>query len=129
MPSHPNLTTKALLVATAAFVVLIIFGIADAGFRHVNVVVNNIVLVEQNDSLKQQVKQLELKTDSDITMQALDSLTNVVQDQILVVDSISLRLDSTKQQLHDAELNSITNTYNTSPYRLEPVELPDSESD
>lgn len=119
---------RLLLALVAIFVVLIVVGIVDTGVRHVNVVVNNIFLGEQNDSLRFQVARLEQAVqDTTSHLKAADSLVDVliVQDSILEV--ISSQLDDANQRIENERRNSIISPYNTSPYRMDSVELPGAE--
>ena len=118
--------TKVLLAAVIVFIGLVVLGIVDTGIRHVDVVVNNIILVEQNDSLKYQVAKLQHTVDTTST-QTIDSLVEVSTARDLLVQTMTDQLDSTKQQLEHEKRNSIISPYNTIPYRMEPVELPGTE--
>lgn len=121
-------STKVLLALVVAFVGLVIAGIADTGLRHVDVVVNNIFLVEQNDSLKGQVSRLQALVVKDTAKVAVvDSLikTSALKDSIIQLTST--QLDSIKLRLEYEKRTSLISPYNTSPYRLDSVELPDSE--
>lgn len=109
-----------------AFIVLVLIGIADTGFKHVDVIINNIVLVEQNDSLRTEMKSLKQALDSNNTS-VVDSIAKMLEMTDSTKQAINSQLDSTQKQLEDAEANSVTSSYNITPYRLEPVELPSSE--
>jgi len=119
-------SSKLTLALVGLFVVMVLMGVASTGIRHVEVVVNNVVLVEQNDSLKSEVRQLKSNLDSTSVL-VIDSISKAARTSDSLNQVIISKLDSTEQKLNHAELNSITNPYNTSPYRLEPIDLPSPE--
>ena len=121
-----NSRLRMVITLVGVFVLLVLVGIANTGIKHVDVIVNNIVLVEQNDSLRTEMKLLKHALDSNNTT-TVDSIMKMFS----VVDStrqaVYVKLDSTQKQLQDAKANSVISPHNVTPYRLEPVELPSSE--
>lgn len=117
---------KVLIGCFTAVVVLGVINVLTAGTKHVETVIDNRQLKVENSKLKQENDELKTTTDQSL-IQATDSLVLAIQNKDSALKSVEQHIEVIKTQLEHEKRNSITNPYNTTPYKLEPVELPSSE--
>lgn len=121
---------KLLVGCFTAVVVLGVMNVLTAGTKHVETVIDNKHLKAENGKLKEE--NLQLKTNSNQfsteQLESTDSLVKAIEDKELALKTIEQDVTVIKNQLEHEKRNSIVNPYNTTPYQLEPIELPSSES-
>ena len=121
---------KLLFGCFATVVVLGMVNVLTAGTKHVETVIDNQHLKVENGKLKEENTQL--KSTSDLSTSKLvettDSLQKAIEAKDLALQTIVEDVTVIKTQLEHEKRNSITNSYNTAPYQLEPVELPSPEN-
>lgn len=121
---------KLLFGCFAAVVVLGVVNVLTAGSKHVETVIDNHQLKAENGKLKEE--NTKLKTTSDLSssklVEATDSLVEAIETKDSALKIMEQDVAVIKTQLEHEKRNSITNPYNTTPYQLEPVELPSPEN-
>lgn len=110
-----------LLVCFVAVMFLGMLSVFIAGRRHVGTVESNSVLEKQNVELKEQNDSLK-SVEATPTSQK-DLLLEQIQQKDSVIHEMQHEIEAIKSQLENEKHNSVTSSYNTAPYELEPVEL------
>jgi hypothetical protein len=119
-------------VMVGCFVAVVVLGMANvmtAGTKHVEVVVTNKQLKQENGKLKEENSVLRTSTQAAAAeLQVADSLVKTLAQKDSTLRIVEEDMNEIKQQLEHEKRNSITSPYNTTPYTLEPVEIPGPEN-
>jgi len=125
---NKSLVTKLMFACIIVLVVLGMTNVMTAGTKHVEVITTNHQLKEENGKLKEQndvLRTTSLAVAEEVGI--ADSLVRDLAQKDSTLKSVQQSMTQIKQQLEHEKRNSITSTYNTTPYKLEPIEIPSSE--